>query len=534
VFVRPYTRVTGNPPGPLQKLVAGAVALALVVTGVVVTVDRLTRSACGDGLQEQQGECVGLLDATAESPAFLPGADGPDARFAGLVADVARENRRVRDAWHKPSGDAERKPFVRVALLLPFTPSDSGAMTAPLIEESLAGAYTAQREANSSQSGVNFQLLLGNIGTDLSLWKPAVDAAAALTGPAEPGEDDSPLVAAMGLPNSERDTQDAAVALSNAKIPSVSGVLSSPDINAKLFFKVAPNNRNSVTALSRYLKDEPGRGKGYLVWDSREKDNYVANTKAELEAAFGSKYRLRFLQSRYTGTMGPYEGAPHAVATAANSICRTHADTVFVAGRDWDLPYLVDAIANNADCRTRDRKYPIRILRVSTGLTARLTTDANVRAMHEANVITVNAAPTDAPSWLAGQGETREFDRFAKKLTEYTGLKAPALADGYAIMHYDAFQVVTQALTSAMTTVKERRLPSKHDITNTIQNMQMLPGTGCQGCVHGASGDFGFTDGNGNWPVCKPVPVVVYPRPTGYHAPKLYRTGQAANGSCPG
>ncbi|AZM56171.1 hypothetical protein DMA15_29215 [Streptomyces sp. WAC 01529] len=534
VFVRPFTRLRGRPPGPAEKGVAGLVALALLIAATVTGISWLTRDDCSQGLREQEGECVGLLDATASSPSFKPGEDGPDERFSRLVARVAEENRRVRDAWEHPEEDAHRKPYVKVALLLPFNASESGAMTAELIEHALAGAYAAQLKANSAQTGINFQMLLGNIGTDLSLWRPAVERAAELAGTKQSEEGDAPLVGAMGLLNSEQDSQDAASALSAADIPAVSGLLSSPEIEADTFFKVAPNNRNAVTALARHLKKEPGKKRGYLVWDSRAHDNYVSNTKAELEKRFGKAYQLDIRQSSYVGTMGPYQGAPHAVAAAAEGICKTKSDTVFLAGRDWDLPYLVDEIAKEPECQGRKAKEPIRILRVSTGLTSRLTTDKSREQMEQAGVVTLNAAATDGPSWRAGQDAPAQFAPFAAAMAKDTGLKDAALDDGYAIMHYDAFQVLAQAVFEAKKSLGKLQLPSTHDVTNTIRNMQMLPDDTCKGCVRGATGDFGYTAGNGNWPVCKRVPVVRFPRPKEYSPPQAFRTHQGKSGTCPG
>nr|WP_240969325.1 hypothetical protein [Streptomyces sp. HNM0575] len=533
VFVRPFTRLRGRPPGPGEKGVAGVVVLALLIAAAFLVIPVLNEDDCAQGLQEQKGECVGLLDATAKSPSFEPGAHGPDPRISHLVESVAEENQRVRDAWEHPDEDAHKKPYVKVALLLPFNGSESGAMTTELLQHSLAGAYSAQHKANRGQTGVNFQMLLGNIGKDLSLWRPAVRQAAKLTGHKRPSEGDSPLVGAMGLPNSEQDTQDAAEDLTRRGVPAVSGLLSSPEIDAGLLFKAAPNNRNSVAALARYLKDEPGKGRGYLVWDSRTKDNYVTNTKAELDRRFGKHYQLRIRQSSYVGSMGPYEGAPHAMASAAEGVCKTGSDTVFLAGRDWDLPYLVEAIAKEPECQGREEKDTIRILRVATGLTSRLITGKSRALMEQAGVVTLNAAATDAPSWRAGQGEPEQFVPFTDALADETGLKGRALDDGYALMHYDAFQVLAQAVTEAEQQLPGPQLPSKHDVANTVENMRMLPDDDCHNCVRGATGNFGYTTGNGNWPVCKPVPVIEFPRPSGYTPPKPYRTNQSKSGACP-
>ncbi|MFJ9180057.1 hypothetical protein [Streptomyces sp. NPDC102360] len=538
VFVRPFVRGRPLRRGEriLGRWIAGFVALVLVGTAAWIVVPILTRSDCQDGLEEKDGECVGLVDATARTPVFKPGEDGPGKRFAGLVQRIAEENERVRDVWEKPKGAADKKPYVKVALLLPFNTSKSGAMTASLLERSLAGAYAAQRNANTSSNSVNFQMLLGNVGTNLDLWKPAVDAAAGLTGSGKQKEGDSPLVGVMGLPNSEQDTQDAATALAEKNIPAVSGVLSSPTIKARTFYKAPPNNHNSVLALARYLKGHPGNGKGFLVWDSDADDDYVTNTKAELLKRFGTKYQLALRDRSYIGTMGPYEGAPAAMAPAASTLCKSGADTVFVAGRDWDLPELVEAIAHDADCQARkDRaKKPIRILRVSTGLTSRLTGGDMRKAMAEANVVTLNAAPTDNLSWSRGQGAPGQYRTFATTVAKDAGLKGADLDDGYAIMHYDAFQILIKGVTQFTDDEDNKgQLPTKYDVNSNISNMKVGTDGDCGDCVRGASGEFGFTSGNGNWPVCKTVPVIEYPRSAAYRPPSPFRTSPGKGGTCP-
>ncbi|MFD0412819.1 ABC transporter substrate-binding protein [Streptomyces sp. NPDC127108] len=538
IFVRPFVRGRELRRGEriLGRWAAGFVALVLLGATAVIVVPILTRSDCQDGLVEKEGECVGLLDATAQVPVFKPGDDGPDKEFSGLVKRIAKENKWVQDLWESSKGDADKKPYVKVALLLPFNTDKTGAMTAPLVKRSLAGAYAAQHNANRSSSGVRFQMLLGNIGTDLDLWQPAVDAVAKLSGGGEQTEDDSPLVGVMGLPNSEPDTQAAARALSKKNIPAVSGVLSSPTIKARTLYKAPPNNRNSVAALARYLDDKPGKGKGFLVWDSRTEDGYVTNTKAELLDRFGTKYKLTVRDKSYVGTMGPYAGASAAMAPAASSLCKAGADTVFVAGRDWDLPELVKAIDEDGECKNREdkAKTPIRILRVSTGLTSRLTSESMRKAMTEANVVTLNAAPTDNPSWSRGEDAPGQFQTFFTTITGKAGIKRADLDDGYAIMHYDAFQVLIKAVTQFTDNENNKgKLPSKFDVNSNIGNMTVGTDGDCGDCVRGASGEFGYTSGNGNWPVCKTVPVIEYPRPKDYSPPKAFRTSPGKGGSCP-
>ncbi|MFF0727675.1 hypothetical protein [Streptomyces sp. NPDC004134] len=532
-----------RPLGRAEKAILGVLTVAAITAATVLVVLGLGgEGACGDGLVESANgeECVGVADPTAEAPAFAPGADGPDERIADLVRQIGAENERVRAGWEDGDSSA-REPYVRVGLMMPFNATESSAMTPEVVQNTLAGVLTAQLAANRGQ-GVDYQLLLANIGKDLSQWRPAVDALADLTTGKAPTREDSPLVGVVGLPNSEQDTEDAAVALSRADIPAVSGVLSSPEISADTLFKSAPSNTESVAALADYLEGHPGAGpgkpSGYLVWDSRKEDDYVANTRDNMRDEFGEEYRLENRSSSFVGIMGDYKGAPRRFSPAARGICRLEADTVFYAGRDSDLPYLITQLSDEPECDDFDAE--IRILRVATGLPEGLT-DEGVRAdMAEARVVTVGASATDAPSWRAGDGADERFTTFAAGFAKVSGLPGEALDDGYAIMHHDAFTVLAQAVGTALDDLnrpdggESGRLPSKLDVYNTLTNMKVVAGGDpCQDCVHGASGQFGFDVEKDNWPVCKPVPVIEYPRPEDADRPRLYRTFQGPDGTCP-
>lgn len=536
-----------RPLGRAEKVILAVLAAAAVTAGVVWLGLRLSGGdPCGDGLVESANgeECVGVADATAESPAFEPGAGGPDERIADLVRQIGEENERVRARWEEREG-SEREPYVRVALMLPFNSSKSSAMTPEVLENSLAGVLAAQLAANEA-GGANYQLLLANVGRDLSQWKPAVDELATLTGDRAPAEKDSPLVGVVGLPNSEQDTEDAAEALAAVDIPAVSGVLSSPEIGSASLFKAAPSNTESVAALAAYLEEHPGEapGKrsGYLVWDSRKEDNYVTNTRDNMRDVFGEEYRLENRNSSFVGIGAGegYAGAPRRFSPAAEGICRLEADTVFYAGRDSDLPYLITQLSDEPECDDYDAT--IRILRVATGLPTGLTERQVREDMAEARVVTVGGAATDAPSWRAGEGAGERFTTFAEKFAKVSGLPEEALDDGYAVMHHDAFVVLAEAVDAALTDLDAQatggnsdRLPSKLDVYNTITNMKMVAGgeSPCQDCVHGASGQFGFDVEKDNWPVCKPVPIIEYPRSEGADRPRLYRTFQGPDGTCP-
>ncbi|MFD0549781.1 hypothetical protein ACFQ0X_11665 [Streptomyces rectiviolaceus] len=113
--------------GPLEWLVAAVVVIALVVG--LVTWNSSRPGPCGDGLEEIAGECVGVTDHAFDA----------DERTESLIEAVADENARVRQDWENPSGDRARIPYVRVALMMPFTSNASSAMTGDMIRRALAG-----------------------------------------------------------------------------------------------------------------------------------------------------------------------------------------------------------------------------------------------------------------------------------------------------------------------------------------------------------------------------------------------------------
>lgn len=64
--------------------------------------------------------------------------------------------------------------------MMPFTADEHSAMTTDMIRRGLAGALTAQRQANSF-GGPRYQLLLAPDGRNLDAWEPVVDRLAELS-----------------------------------------------------------------------------------------------------------------------------------------------------------------------------------------------------------------------------------------------------------------------------------------------------------------------------------------------------------------
>ncbi|MER5214303.1 hypothetical protein ABT063_27955 [Streptomyces sp. NPDC002838] len=480
---------------------------------------------------EAADECIGV---TAAAYPFAPD-------LADVLGRIEEENEAARESG---------KPVVSVAVVMPYTSRSRGAaMSKELIRHSLQGAYLAQRGHNHGPAtrDTAVQLLFANVGEDLSHWRTVTDELASRTG------DDRPLVAAIGLPNSD-DATLAAVkkGLGHAKIPSVSAVLSSREMEHPYLLKVSPSTDQLVDALKRYVSaNRVNREDTFMIADERD-DNYVANLRRVFRREFGAQYGITDdeVQRRtetYQGIKGPEEGEPQIFRRAVSAMCAVGTRTVFLAGRDADLPPFLETIDQTRSCDRGPDEEPMRILRVSTGRDP-VTETAGMRAIAERNNLEiVTAAAVDAPRWRAARSDDqvpKAFALFAQSYDRYFGEeKADALNDGYAVMYHDALTAVGTAVSAARDSGIEA--VSHNDVYDELRRGS--PGGHCAaGCVPGVSGVFTFADesigtdegarheaATGLWPVCKPVPVVTFPKERRDRSP-LYRTyEEPGKNTCP-
>ncbi|MFE0176574.1 ABC transporter substrate-binding protein [Streptomyces sp. NPDC059002] len=509
--------------GPLDKAIAVVVPLVLIAVAVVVYL-ALRPDDCAGGLEKHGGECVGVTEDTFDA----------DADVKDLIRAVADENERVRRAWESPAKGENPIPYGRIALMMPFTSDDSSAMTAAMIRRALAGAHIAQLRANST-GGPHYQLLMANDGKDLDQWRPVVDGLTELA-----DDRQSPLVGVMGLPSSTPETRDAMNSLSDHRIATVGPVITSADMNAPYFFKTSPNNQLFVDALSHYLKKNPAKKKGFLVFDSRPDDVYSRNLQRLMEQKFGATYGLRKRSASFLGSTGPAAGIPQRFQSAAQKICVTDSDTVFFAGRDQDLPALVKRLSQEPSC---DHSDPVRILKVGIGLEPTLTTGELTKMLRDTRTSLVAAASV-APDWWAKKSGAPvglgDFLPTFTKLDDRYAFGAKFLDDGYAIMYHDAFKLLSDAFDRSYTEANEgrgdrdktpdpARTPTKDDVYNTLIDASIVDTgetTRCIGCLRGAAGTYGFEKSSDTeqWPVCKPVPVIEYPTPKGGGSLGTYRS----------
>ncbi|TJZ44541.1 hypothetical protein FCH28_29840 [Streptomyces piniterrae] len=515
--------------GPVEWLaVFGLGALTAILIIFVVGVLR-GPGRCGNDLQEIGGDCVGVTAGAFEA----------DPGIRSLIEAVADENAKVRRDWESP-GNGPRIPYVRIALMMPFTADDHSAMTTDMIRRGLAGSLAAQRQANRF-GGPHYQLLLAPDGRNLDAWRPVVERLAELA-----GETRTPLVGVTGIPSSTPETRQTIAALSKHRIPTIGPVITAANMNSPYFFKTSPNNDQFGRALKLYLDKRPEQHKGFLVWDNRKEDVYSQNLRSVFEKHFGKAYDLPGHNSNFTGSSGTDKGIPQRFTDAVTKICNEKSDTAFFAGRDQDLPAFIERLAQEGDC---GRPTKLRILKVGIGLEPTLTADAPTRWLNEARATIVDASSVD-PAWWSGPSKPekalgRFLDRF-EELQKRHKLGTKPLDDGYAVMYHDAFALLADAVDRTFTEVNEGgkqtpeavHIPTKDDVYNTLV-IPTIAGENCSSCLVGAGGTYGFEGPgkNDQWAVCKPVPVVEYPAGsrTGNQSPlPLYRTYRdGAKNTCP-
>lgn len=514
--------------GPVEWLaVLGLGALAAAAIVLLVSMAR-GPGKCGDDLRDIDGDCVGV---TANAFDADPG-------IQSLIEAVADENARVRQNADSPSS-GPKIPYVRIALMMPFTADEHSAMTTDMIRRGLAGALAAQQQANRF-GGPHYQLLLAPDGRNLDQWEPVVARLAELA-----KDTRAPLVGVTGIPSSTPETRRAIAALSGHKIPTVGPVITAATMNAPYFFKTSANNDQFARALARYLAERPGKHRGFLVWDNRGEDVYSKNLRSVFDTHFGDAYGLTRHNSNFIGTSGTDMGIPQRFTDAVQKICTEKSDTVFFAGRDQDLPAFVERLAQEGDC---GRTTKLRILKVGIGLEPTLTTDALTQRLDDARATIVDASCVD-PAWWNGKNKPEKalgsfLDQF-DQLEKRHKLGPKPLDDGYAVMYHDAFTLLANAVDRTYTEINEGggqapkspRIPMKDDVYNTLI-FPSISGDICDSCLIGAGGTYGFEGPgkNDQWAVCKPVPVVEYPPATGsgeQRATSLYRTYRGTSKTCP-
>ncbi|GAA3293468.1 ABC transporter substrate-binding protein [Dactylosporangium vinaceum] len=437
-----------------------------------------------------------------------------DAAVKAIISKIVAENRRVA----QPDGTGPARPYVRIGVLMPMTDTPTGAMGPSEILHSLEGAYAAQWQANHGvgtdfgDPTPQFQLVLGNEGSNKSAWSAAADGLTALR------DGEHPLVAVTGLGISVPETRNAAVALDRARIPTIGAVITSDDMVAPSMFKVSPSNHQYAAALKAYLdarrKARTGDPltKGYLIWD-RNDDNFVATLKTALTDTFDEQFGLSQHNRAFTGSKKPNRGTPQLFADIVRDICTAKPDIVFYAGRDRDLDALVKALKGRETCQN-----PTKPILIATGATG-ITVDPAL--LDQAQIGLLDASCTDVAGWRANApGTPAHYKSFEAVFTAPApgglGFAPGDLDDGYAVLHRDAVAAAVSATrhdAAAKTDAAQGGGGASPLPPGPVDTRNALFGN-ADNAIPGASGDIFFSElpagGRANelWPSRKPVPIL--------------------------
>lgn len=460
-------------------LVPVLIALLAGVPGLFPADDEGERAdVCTGGLTRAGSECVGVADPVVPAGTF-------GSELGEIVGKIAQENRRVA---REAAGDG-RKPFVRVALVMPYSSNDSSPMSWEAIRESLDGAYTAQCRANGCpalKSGratglpgrvPAVQLLLANEGSEQQHWKTVTDRLAKMT------TGSHPVVAAAGLGVSLPETQRLADRLSALKIPTVGGPLTATSLESPYLFKTSPSNLEHIAEVREHLERLNGKQRGFLVYDTND-DLYVQTLRDAFDEEFAAA-----IDTRRTGYVGSTRDhvVPKLFGPAVQSICSSDPDLVFYAGRDNDFPDFVTSLADRGLCNPgTGGTRPITVVTCWSGRSAYSGNPAAVKELTRDKITVVDVSVLSPETWRKGRSTPPGFDSFRTSFKEL-GNTDQELGDGYAIMNHDAVLTVAWAAES-FANQSGGAVPGPQDVYNQIINLH--GGT----WVAAASGNLQFFD----------------------------------------
>ncbi|MFI8828387.1 ABC transporter substrate-binding protein [Streptomyces sp. NPDC053431] len=421
---------------PRQKFFAALLALIVVGLPLGWLVKRATTPedrSCAPGVARPQGsdECVGVN-----------GQDGyafgvPE--LAEVAALIGREN-----ATLKPD------QYATVAVLLPLTSPDPGMRVKVLHE--VQGAYARQYRANheSNSETPKIRLVLANTGRNNAHWQTTVDRLKTMT--AAPDR----LRAVTGVATSSAEIRQAVAALTGAGIAVVGTTITADDIangpgpghnRFPGLARVSPTNGDEAKALAHFGR--VNAAKALLVQDTRTGDHYTDTLKSAFAASLkGAPYEPQLFTS---------PADPTDEGTTANTfrqithlICDTRAETVFFAGRHTQLRQFINALGARG-CAER----PFTILTGDEG--SYLGADAKLDRQALRSRLTVRYASLAHPdAWLpapgrpvpATGGSTVAYETFLTDIAR-AAKKPVALADGQAIVAYDAMATAVHAIRQA-------------------------------------------------------------------------------------
>ncbi|GAA4915156.1 ABC transporter substrate-binding protein [Streptomonospora salina] len=404
-------------------LVAAGAALALVASSAWWAVPALRCGGPVGAIRSVDGQCVGVTDGSFEF----------SDDFAGIQDDIRAENERVARMVAEEGAAA-----VKVALLAPLTPVESGPISPGQVRSLLEGAYVGVYRANRTNEFGDkkplIQLYLANEGSRQLQWRYPVSRIEDMT------DDDIPLVAVMGQALSTTRTQQAAERLSDRGIAMVTATATGDGLDhggVPGLLRASPSNTDFAAALDRYLTGRDDLESGIMVYDRVQEDLFVSTLRAAYQRRLGDHFD--FPHQGFSGA-SVVDGGADVFFPIRQTICTARPDMVAFAGRATDLRTFLNVLSErvcNAD--------PVSVLFAETGRYP--WSDEDLAMLQEGNITILNATSAD-PRWAepGDQGEPAGYADFHERYRGLVSRDPQKLENGYAVAFHDAMAVTVRAV----------------------------------------------------------------------------------------
>ncbi|MGY0499972.1 ABC transporter substrate-binding protein [Nocardia sp. FBN12] len=486
------------------KLAVGLVVALVAGYAVYRVWPENTCGASDSGVQEIDGQCVGVTDGTYAFHESL----------AGVQRKIAEENARVSGSGHT----------VTVALLDSLTVDKTSAITLEMVRNELEGAYTAQYRINHTKAVGDQQplvkLVLANWGSHQLQWEPVVGQLEAMVGGPEP------LVAVTGLRVSTVQTELAAQRLAQRSIPIVSSIATADQLNygaIRGFVRASPPNLEYAEALHGYLGNHPDLESAMLVYDlnsdlnpdpeaTQGTDLFTKSLRDDMNARLADL--IKYPPQGYVGLYGQTAASPNLFSNIVQNVCAVKPEVVAFAGRVVDFSSFLESMFNRV---CPDSPITIVAAGADFGVLDLRAEEAVLRAK---NIRVVYATETDPQGWIQNSPSTPPFFREFHEQFQQLGFASVNLNDGGAIATHDAILIAAKAARLSARAQSDYTMPTHLDVLNQMLNLNSLDE------VPGAGGQLSFSyrgENSGN-PSNKPVPVIEIPSAAIANTAEVHRT----------
>lgn len=471
---------TTNPWWKRPTWIAAVTAFCLVLAGGITWAVWPGDDSCAAGVRKAgtPAECVGVTDGSYHFSQNL----------AAVSELIRKENAAI-------TGD-----YVSVVYLMPLVPGPTDSNTPDSIRHELEGAYTAQFQANETNTygdSPKIRLLLANSGDSREQRDAALDEIRDRIGTDR-------IVAVAGLGTStdataamlRRVTGDPAQG--GLQLGAVASVLTADTLaGIKGLVRTAPTNKDEAAAAATFLKQPPyARLKVMIVQDVRPDDQYTKT--------LGEEFRKALPAGRRVGQIEQYDSSQAGVATSfatrMANLCAAKPDVVYFAGRGKDLPRFMAPLSTRP---CADRKL-IVLSGDDASQAAQASGFSEIKdTLKSGRVQLIYTGLAHPGAWTARGSSypSAAVSTFRDAQGPYaTAFPEEALDDGQAIMGFDAVLTTVRGIRLVSGSPETNGRVTGSDMIQIWQNLHSVQ------AVPGASGYISF-DESGS-PADKAVPII--------------------------